>query len=52
MTRRPEDRPNAAVMLLYLSAGLADEWTRLQPEVEAQLREGGPDALLLLHEQV
>ena len=38
-------------MLLYLNAETAEAWPGLQAEVEATLREGGPGALLLLHEQ-
>jgi hypothetical protein len=38
-------------MLLYLNADTAEAWPQLQADVEATLRERGPAALLLLHEQ-
>ena len=50
-TNAPGERASAAKMLLYLNAETAEAWPGLQAEVEATLREGGPGALLLLHEQ-
>jgi hypothetical protein len=50
-TKVPGERGFAAKMLLYLNAETAEAWPRLQAEVEAALREGGPGTLLLVHEQ-